>query len=411
MIASPHFRRRPSARRLLPVLIALSAFAGLAGCAKKAAAPAGGRGGAGGPAPVTTGKVEHKVMPVALNAIGSVEPIRTASVRSQVTGVLLKLHFQEGQEVKEGDLLFEIDSRPFVNALRQAEADLEKAKVQHETSLTEVNRYRGLSEQGMVSKEQYQTIQDNERALRAALGAAEAAVANDRLQVEFCSIRAPISGRTGGVGAHEGDLVRESDSGTSLVTINQLSPIYVTFSVPQQNLASISRYRAAGSLSVIARPPGQNEEPEKGELTFIDNTIDATTGTLKLKATFPNEDRRLWPGQFATNTLTLASPTTLVVPAAAVQNGQKGQYVFVVKADQTAEERPVTIERTTEDDAVVASGLQEGETVILDGQLRVLPGKPVAIKEGPGGGGGSAPASTIANDSAAKGKGKKQPKS
>jgi multidrug efflux system membrane fusion protein len=392
-------------------LTALLALAGLAGCAKKAAAPASGRGG-GGPAPVTTAKVEHKVMPVALNAIGAVEPIRTASVRSQVTGVLTKLHFQEGQEVKEGDLLFEIDSRPFVNALRQAEADLEKAKVQHETSTTEVNRYRGLSEQGMVSKEQYQTIQDNERALRAALGAAEAAVENDRLQVEFCSIRAPISGRTGGVGAHEGDLVRESDSGTSLVTINQLSPIYVTFSVPQQNLASISRYRAAGSLTVIARPPGQNEEPEKGELSFIDNAIDTTTGTLKLKATFPNEDRRLWPGQFATTTLTLDSPNALVVPAAAVQNGQKGQYVFVVKADLTAEERPVTIERTTEDDAVIASGLQDGETVILDGQLRVLPGKPVSIKEGPGGGGGNAaPASTIANDGAAKGKGKKQPKS
>jgi multidrug efflux system membrane fusion protein len=398
--------RRLSAVRLLPVLTAILALAGLAGCAKKAAAPTGGRGGGGGPAPVTTAKVEHKVMPVALNAIGSVEPIRTASVRSQVTGVLMKLHFQEGQEVKEGDLLFEIDSRPFVNALRQAEADLEKAKVQHETSLTEVNRYRGLSEQGMVSKEQYQTIQDNERGLRAALGAAEAAVENDRLQVEFCSIRAPISGRTGGVGAHEGDLVRASDTGVSLVTINQLSPIYVTFSVPQQNLASISRYREAGTLTVIARPPGQNEAPEQGQLTFIDNTIDATTGTLKLKATFPNEDRRLWPGQFATTTLTLATPTTLVVPAAAVQNGQKGQYVFVVKADQTAEERPVTIERTTEDDAVVASGLQDGETVILDGQLRVLPGKPVAIKEGPGGGGGgpSAAASTASTEHTGKGK-------
>ncbi len=388
MTASPPVslpRRLPGGTFALGALLILT---GLAGCAEKDAAPAaptggGGRrgGGGGGPAPVVVGKVEHKMMPIALNAIGAVEPIRTASVRSQVTGVLLKLHFQEGQEVKEGDLLFEIDSRSFVNALRQAEADLQKVRVQHETALAEVTRYRSLSEQGMVSKEQYQSIQDNERTLSAALGSTEAAVENDRLLLEYCSIRAPISGRTGSVGAHEGDLVRASDTTVSLVVINQLSPIYVTFSVPQQNLAGITRYRAAGTISVMSKPPGQNEAPEKGELTFIDNTIDATTGTLKLKATFPNEDRRLWPGQFASIVVTLDSPLALVVPAAAVQNGQRGQFVFVVNPDQTAEERLVTLERTTEEDAVVATGLKEGETVVVDGQLRVLPGKPVAVRD------------------------------
>jgi membrane fusion protein, multidrug efflux system len=376
---------------------ALLLVTGLAGCSAKA--PSSGRGAGGGAAPVVAGKVERKVVPVALDVIGAVEPIRTAAVRSQVTGVMFKLHFEEGQEVKQDDLLFEIDPRPFQNALRQAEADLEKVRVQLETAQAEVTRYRGLSEQGMVSKEQYQSIQDNERSLRAALVSSQAAVENDRLQLEYCSIRAPISGRTGSLGAHEGDLVRASDATVSLVVINQLSPIYVTFSVPQQNLASISRYRAAGSIVVTARPPGTDELPETGQLTFIDNAIDATTGTLKLKATFPNEDRRLWPGQFANIRMTLTSPTVLVVPTAAVQNDQSGQHVFVIKSDQTAELRPVTIERSTETESVVTSGVVEGETVIVDGQLRVLPGKPVAVK-GPA----AAAASGADKDGKAKGK-------
>ncbi|HWA08385.1 MAG TPA: efflux RND transporter periplasmic adaptor subunit [Opitutaceae bacterium] len=404
MTASSIFLSRRWMCGPIVILGAALGVAGFSGCAEKAAAPAAGgrRGGGGGPAPVVAGKVERKVMPVALNAIGAVEPIRTASVRSQVTGVLLKLHFQEGQEVKEGDLLFEIDSRTFNTALRQAQADLQKVKVQHETAVAEVARYKGLSEQGMVSKEQYQTIQDNERALQAALGSAEAAVENDRLQVEYCSIRAPISGLTGSVGAHEGDLIRASDTTVSLVTINQLSPIYVTFSVPQQNLGAINHFRAAGTIAVASKPPGLNEVSEKGELTFIDNNIDATTGTLKLKATFPNDDRRLWPGQFASVTVTLDSPTALVVPTSAVQNGQNGQFVFVIKSDQTAEERPVTVERTTEEEAVIASGVREGEIVVAEGQLRVLPGKPVMIKEGPGGTAGE----TAAANSGKKGKGK-----
>lgn len=395
--ALPH--RRHACAIILSALLVLT---GLAGCAEKEAKPAGGRGGAGAAAPVVAGKVERKVVPVALDVIGAVEPIRTAAVRSQVTGILLKLHFQEGQEVKQGDLLFEIDPRTFQNALRQAEADLQKVQVQLETAEAEVTRYRGLSEQGMVSKEQYQSIQDNERTLRAGLGSSEAAVENDRLQLEYCSIRAPISGRTGSVGLHEGDLVSATDAAVSLVVINQMSPIYVTFSVPQQNLAAISRYQAAGSINVTAQPPGEDAvAPEKGELTFIDNAIDATTGTLKLKASFPNDDRRLWPGQFTSIHMTLSSPDVLVVPTAAVQNDQKGQHVFVIKSDQTAELRTVVIERSNETDAVVTSGLNEGETVVVEGQLRVLPGKPVAIKV-PGAAAPAAPA-----EKGSKGKGKK----
>ena len=218
-----------------------------------------------------------------------------------------------------------------------------------------------------------------ERSLAAELRAATSAVANARLQLEYCSIRAPLPGRTGGLGAHEGDLVRAGDAAVALVTINQLSPIYVTFAVPQQQLAILNRHRAAGPVTVLATLPGSDEPPERGELVFLDNAVDAATGTLKLKAAFPNATERLWPGQFATVRVALAAPEALVVPAAALQNDQKGQHVFVVTAARIAEYRPVTVARASEDDAVIATGLVEGESVVIDGQLRVLPGRAVEI--------------------------------
>ena len=373
----------------------------LVGCSDNSppTAGAGRRGGAGGAAPVLVGRAQRKVVPLTLDAIGAVEPIRTAALRSQVTGNLMRIVIQEGQDVKQGDLLFEIDSRPFQNALQSAQADSQKIAVQLENARSQVVRYRALSADSMVSKEQFQTILDNERALQAQAESSEAAIANAKLQLEYSSIRAPISGRTGNLGVHEGDLVRASDATVTLVTVNQLSPIYVTFGVPQQYLGPLNRYRAAGSVGVHAMPPGADEAPEQGELTFIDNMVDSTTGTIKLKATFPNEDHRLWPGQFANITLALASPEVLVVPASAIQNDQNGQHVFVVRADHTAEFRKVVVERTASDDAVIASGLTEGETIVTDGQLRVLPDKPVEIKE-PEGAPGSAPA-----------KGKAKPKS
>jgi multidrug efflux system membrane fusion protein len=349
-----------------------------AGCGEKPK-PAG-KGTGGGAAPVLVGKVQRKVAPLTINAIGAVEPIRTTGVRAQVTGTLQKIDFKEGQEVKEGDLLFEIDPRPFENALRSAQADLQKAKVQLDNEVAEVERYKGLSEQGMVSKEQYLSIQTAERTARAALASAEAAVANDQLSLDYCSVRAPFSGLTGSLGVHEGDLVRASDANIAMITINQISPVYVTFSVPQDNLAAIVRYRAAGSLEVKATPPGQNQKPETGTLSFIDNNIDSTTGTLKLKASFPNADHRLWPGQFADVRLTLDSPEAIVVPTVAVQNDQTGQHVFVVKDDMTAEFRNIIVDRAVDSDSVVSKGLSPGETVVTEGQLRVLPGKPVQIK-------------------------------
>ncbi|HEX2855563.1 MAG TPA: efflux RND transporter periplasmic adaptor subunit [Opitutaceae bacterium] len=351
----------------------------MAGCSKKEAA-AGGRGG-GGPAPVLVAKAQTKVVPLTLEAIGAVEPSRTATIRSQVTGVLMKIHFQEGQDVQQGDLLFQIDPRPFQNAVKSAEADLEKSRLQLDTARTQVARYRTLKEGSMVSQEQFQTIQDTERVLATDLLASESALATAKLQLDYCSIRAPLPGRTGAVGAHEGDLVRASDTSTPLVIVHQLSPISVTFGVPQQYVAPITRYRATGPIAVHATPPGNEETPETGELSFVDNAVDSSSGTIKLKATFPNQAHRLWPGQFANISILLAAPEAIIVPASAVENDQEGQHVFIVKPDNTAEFRKVVVERTANDVSVIASGVAAGETVVIDGQLRVVPGRPVQIKQ------------------------------
>ena len=397
--ADPSFQKLP--RALLGALL----VAALAGCTDKGAATSaggGGRGGrgGGGAAPVVVGKAHRKVVPLMIDAIGAVEPIRSAAIRSQLTGSLMKIDIKEGQDVSQGDLLFEIDPRPLQNTLASALADQKKISVQLETARAQVARYRALSAESMVSKEQFQQIQDTERALTAQLASSDAAVASATVQLSYCSIRAPISGRTGNLNVHEGDLMRANDVGV-MVTINQLSPIYVTFGVPQQHLAALNRYRAEGTLDVVVAPPGAGSDSEKGELTFLDNTVDSTTGTLKLKATFRNETHHLWPGQFATVSVTLAKPEVLVVASSAIQNSQTGQQVFVVTEDKTAqppvtiaELRTVVVERTVDADAVIAKGLVEGETVVIDGQVRVQPGRPVAIKSSsergadPGRGGG-----------------------
>jgi membrane fusion protein, multidrug efflux system len=407
-------------RRLLPVGIASILAVVLAGCGGKAQSSAGGASsgskggggkggkGGGGPAPVLVSQVQKKVVPLVIEAIGAVEPMRATAIRSQVTGTLMKIAVREGQDVKQGDLLFEIDPRPFKNAVASAEADLQKSRVQLETARAQVARYQSLSAGQMVSKEQFQKIQDDARALEANVLAEESALANAKLQLEYCSIRAPLSGRLGNMSVHEGDLVRanSNDATATLVTINQLNPIYVTFGVPQQYLASVTRYSASNALQVKVVPPGIDEKPEEGELTFMDNMVDQSTGTLKLKGTFPNANHRLWPGQFATVTVTLASPEVLAVPGNAVQTSQTGQHVYVVKADKTAELRPVVVERNYENDAVISKGLTEGETVVVDGQLRVIPGKPVEVKEA----GASATSGGGRGGKGGEGKGKKKDK-
>jgi multidrug efflux system membrane fusion protein len=396
-------------------LTALSLLFALTGCGDNAK-PAAGRG-AGAPAPVIVGKAQRKVVPLTLEAIGAVEPSQSASVRSQVTGTLVKINFKEGQNVREGDILFEIDPRPFQNSLRSAEADLQRIKVQLGTAQAQVDRYRTLSEGALVSQEQFQAISDSARALQSQQLASESAAANARLQLDYCTIRSPLAGRTGNVAVHEGDLVRVNDTGGQLVTVHQISPINVTFAVPQQYFGSLVRYRADGALKIKVIPPGTDERAEDGELTFMDNTVDVSTGTLKLKGTFPNAQQRLWPGQFATVTVTLAAPEVMTVASSAIQTSQAGQHIYIVKADQTAELRPIIVERLAGPVAVIAKGVVEGETVVIDGQLRVVPGRPVEVKspdggaksgKSPKGGGEKAPAKN-ANADANLSKEKKAP--
>ncbi|MFZ9837151.1 MAG: efflux RND transporter periplasmic adaptor subunit [Opitutaceae bacterium] len=379
--------RTPLRRRLSFAAALAPAALLLAGCGGQAPAGGGkaGKGTKGGAAPVLVAAAERKVVPLALEAIGAVEPIRTTAVRSQVTGTLLKRVIREGQDVKQGDLLFEIDPRPFRNALQAAEAELQKVRVQLETARAQVARYRGLTADQMVSKEQFEKINDTARALEAESLSVESRLATARIQLEYCSIRAPLAGRAGQITLHEGDIVRGNDTGAPLTTIHQLSPINVTFGVPQQYLGALQRYRAAGQLAVAATPPGADEKSETGELTFLDNAVESATGTLRLKAAFPNPAQRLWPGQFVTVALTLANPEVIAIPASALQTSQAGQYVYVVKADRTAELRPVTVERTVGAAAVVAQGLAPGETVVTEGQLRVVPGRAVDVREPTGG--------------------------
>src|SRR5882724_7151703 len=361
-------RLRPSRRTTTACLLLLAA-ACLDGCTQKEAKPASGKGGrgAGGPVPVVTDKVIKKDAPLSIDAIGAVESQRSISIKSLVTGMLMKVNFQEGQEVKAGDLLFEIDPRPFQNALRSAEADIAKTKALLENADAETARYSSLLKENMVSKEQFQNVQNNQHTLKASLASGEAAIANAALQLEYCSIHAPCDGRTGSLGAHEGDLVRASDANISLVTLTQLAPIYVSFSLPQQHLPLLQKYRSAGKIGVRAAIAGA-DAPEKGELTFLDNGIDAATGTIRLKATFANEDHGLWPGLFVNVKLTLTVlRDQLLVPTASIQNGQRGQQVFVVtdkNEKKTVELRDVVVDRAIGDNSVISKGLKEGEMVV-----------------------------------------------
>ncbi|MDO8545350.1 MAG: efflux RND transporter periplasmic adaptor subunit [Opitutaceae bacterium] len=377
----------PSRRFPAAILWTLNLALLLGGCGEKpkASSAGGGKGdgkggrGGGGAAPVLVAQAVVKKVPLVIDAIGAVEPLRSTAVRAQVTGTLMRIAIKEGQDVKEGELLFEIDPRPFQNALQSSSADLQKVRVLLENSRAQLSRYQALSAEQMISKEQFQKIQDDVRAHEADLVAAESRVSTARLQLDYCSIRAPLSGRSGNVEMHEGDLVRTNDQ-NPLVTINQVSPIYVSFGVPQQHLTALHRYQGERQLPVEAVPPGGTEKPENGRLTFIDNAVDSTTGTIKLKGTFANQDHRLWPGQFVNVAVTLAEPEVLTVPTSALQTSQTGQHVFVVSADNVAELRPVTVERSFENDAVIMKGLQAGETVVIDGQLRVVPGRSVQIK-------------------------------
>jgi len=321
---------------------------------------------------------------VQLRAIGAAEAYATVTVKTMVNGQIEKVGFREGQDVRKGELLFSIDPRPYEAALKTAEATLAKDLALKVNAEKDVERYAYLIEKDLVPRQQFDQVVSNAAALAATVNADNAVVENSRVQLSYCFIRSPIHGRTGSVFVKEGNVVKAND--TSLVSINEIAPIYVTFSVPEQYLADIRKYRESGTLAVEAVIPGQEDKPARGTLTFIGNAVDNTTGTIQLKGTFPNGDRRLWPGQFINVTLTLATRRgAIVVPTPAVQTGQQGQYVFVVKPDLTVEARPVTAGQPVGGETVIEKGIQAGERVVTDGQLRLVPGARVEVKKGFGG--------------------------
>ncbi|HTZ17348.1 MAG TPA: efflux RND transporter periplasmic adaptor subunit [Dissulfurispiraceae bacterium] len=334
--------------------------------------------------PVTAAIVEQKAVPYEIRAIGNVVEYSSVNVRSQVGGYLSKIHFSKGQFVKKGAILFTIDPRSYQASLMQAEGALAKDEAQLANARSDERRYAELVKKGYISKQQYEQAEATAIALEAVVKADKAAVEYARVQLSYCYIHSPIGGRLGDILIDEGNLVKAADDNKYLVTIRQIQPIYVSFTVPERNLAEIKKYMASKELPVKVFFDKDDSNPENGVLTFIDNTVDPSTGTIKLKGTMKNENNRLWPGQFVNVQLSLyVQQDAVTIPTQAVQSGQTGQYVYVIKNDMTTEIRPVVIARTYGNDSVVEKGLNPGEQVVTDGQLRITTGAKVQIKETP----------------------------
>ena len=333
-----------------------------------------------GPVPVTVTTVGVKTVPVEVRAIGNVEALATVSVKALVAGTVEQANFREGQDVKKGDLLFQLDERPFRATLQQLEANLARNEAELKNAQSQAERAEKLWRDGIVSREQYDSFRTSADALSAAVRADQAAIERARIDFEYCTIRSPIDGRTGSLLFHPGNIVKLND--TVLVVINQMDPIYVSFSVPELHLAVVKRRLGTDRLPVTVTIPGEESFSSEGTLAFIDNTVDTKTGTIRLKATFNNRDRQLWPGQFVNVSLRLSTHEgAVVVPTQTVQTGQSGFYVYVVKSDMTTELRPVLPGNEIAGLTVIQNGLQQGETVVTDGQLRLYPGAKVEVKK------------------------------
>lgn len=353
------------------MLLIAAIFTG--GCAKQQAAAPPREA-----VPVLVGKVIQKAMPVQLTAIGNVEAYSTISIRAQVPGELLEAHFKEGDFVKKGQLLLTIDRRPYEAALAQSTAQLARDKSVAANNRSQAQRYKQLFDAGISAREQVDSFQTAADAAEAVVNADEAAVKTAELNLEYCTINSPIDGRTGTLMIKPGNLVKVAD--VPIVVINEVSPIYVNFTVPQQYLPDVKRYMAQGTLRVVAAVPSDPGAPEEGTLTFVDNAVDPTTGTIHLKGTFANSRNTLWPGLYVNTTLTLSQQgAATVVPVQAITASQKGPFVYVVKSDDTVESRPVVSSRSIGTDAVIDQGLKPGETVVTDGQQRLIPGAKVEI--------------------------------
>ncbi len=384
-----------------------------------------------------------KAVPVQVRVVGTVQAYASVTLKSQLDGEVAHIHIVEGQEVKRGDLLFTLDRRPFEAALhqaeanlgrdtaqlqqaeaavaqvmaaeKQAEANLARDTAQLENATTQLRRYKGLMDDGAISKELYDQVRTTATALEATIQADQAAVTNARasvraaqatvenikavikadqavvenahVQLGYTTIRAPMDARAGNLLVRVGSAVKARDDTAQMLVLNQIHPIYVSFSVPEQYLPDVKKYLVAGSIRVEAFPRGQDDSPATGTLTFVNNTVDATTGTIQLKATFPNQRGILWPGQFVTVILTLTvQPDAVLIASQAVQTGQQGQYVYVMRPDLTVESRPITVDRTIGAKTVVAKGIAPGEKVVTDGQLQLVPGARVQVKNAATGG-------------------------
>lgn len=359
---------------LLPAGIAVM-LAG-SGCRRTGPVPTGAAA-----IPVAVARAVQANVPTRLQAIGAVQTINTVSVKALVTGELKTVGFQQGDYVHRGQVLFVIDPQPYAAALAQAKAALARDIATDNLAQIESKRYTELANQGIVSTEQAQQEQSAADADAATVRADEATVNSAQINLGYCTITAPLDGRTGSLLVQPGNLI-QSDT-TVLVTINQISPIYVAFSVPQQYLDAIRTYNQGGPLEVTAQADGQTGH-DLGRLSFINNTIDTTTGTIQLMATFPNTNQHLWPGEFVNTEVTLAMLSHVtVVPSMAVMTGQSGMYVYVVTPDRHVQSRDVTPGATVDGKTVIAKGLQPGEVVVTDGQMRLAPGALVQIQSGP----------------------------
>lgn len=329
--------------------------------------------------PVRAATAVAKDVPVQLRAIGTVEAYATVEIKSRVEGQVAEVHFREGQVVREGDRLFSIDARPFEAALREAEANLARDRAEASNAAAEAERMRRLLDQRIVSQDEYDRAKTRAAALRATVEADEAMVESARLQVTYSEVQSPINGRIGRILVNRGNVVKPNE--TPMAIVNQIQPIYVSFSVPQQELAEVRRRAAEGDLTVDVSPGDEGAQPIAGRLSFIDNQVDTGTGTLLLKAEFANQDEALWPGQFVDSFITLAVlRNAVVVPDAAVQTGQQGQYVYVIATGDSVELRPVRTGEHVGGEVVIEDGLRAGERVVTDGQLQLAPGSRVEVK-------------------------------
>jgi multidrug efflux system membrane fusion protein len=340
-----------------------------------------GKGAGKGPpaVPVMVAAALQQTVPVRLQGIGNVEAFSTVSIKARVDGQIVELNFREGDPVKKGAVLFRIDPRPYQSTLRQAEANAMRDAAARDQARSQERRYKELLDKNFISKEAYAQIRTNAETADAAARASRAAVENARLNLEYCTITSPLDGYVGKALLQAGNLVKANDV-NSLLVINQVRPIYVNFSVPEQSLPEVRKYMAAGPLDVEVIPPDPVAARVVGRLIFIDNAVDPNTGTIKLRAQFDNSEAALWPGQFVNVSLRLYEQAdAITVPATAVQTGPEGQYVYVVGSDSLVDIRKVIVQRADNERAIIATGLAKGERVVTRGQLRLGPKTRVQI--------------------------------